>query len=201
MEALQHWWLCLHGKKVHFAHRPSTPCYTSLHNQISPLMLVTTGLKILLIFFKGVVFSTPRDLLSYIPDVISQCPDFLTSCRLQYTAMFYLPWLDFSSSRIMILSWWGTGIMCIRLAVLTTICWQTTLVAFWCTKVNCNIPQSYHKKQSYKNTMICMVVLARYIHKRWSWSNFTRYRWPTTSTNTSETTNYMSVLINLTAVR
>ena len=78
--------------------------------------------------------------------------------------------------------------------MLTTTCLQTTLVTSWCTKENCTyfrvLPRLY-----YKNIMMYMVILARHIYKRWSWSNSTGWGWLMTYESTARTAIHVSFQI------
>ena len=62
VEALWHWHLYLHGKKfvMHMDHCPLMYFFAQPNLSLANY----AGLKILLIFFLGVVFSTLRDLLT-----------------------------------------------------------------------------------------------------------------------------------------
>ena len=113
-------------------------------------------------FFPSVVFSIPWDLLT------SFWIQFLT------TMIFWPPWpwtllcptslIRFGSSRSIVLSWGGIGIM-FMINIQPTMYWKITLVISWCTREYCIyfrvLPRPY-----YENTTTCMIILARYKHKR-----------------------------------
>ena len=135
------------------------PRRTSLHNQVIPLANYAR-LQILLIFFRSVVFSTPRALLIYFHmqflNAQISWPHWLQ------TLLFLTSLIRFGWSSSMILSWRGTGNMHI-VNMLTKIWWWMTLVTSWSIKENC----AYHRvllKPSYKNIMIHIVISARHLY-------------------------------------
>ena len=103
------------------------PWHTSLRNKISPLTN-SAGLKILLIFLYSVLSKAPRDLLTSFQMWYLDALIFLP-----LTLLCPIPLTRFSSSRSKVLSWGGTGIMCM-ISMPTKMCWWMTLETSWFTK-------------------------------------------------------------------
>ena len=141
--------------------RTITYWHTSSHNRIFFLANYARQ-RILLISFLGVVFGIFRDLLisfqmpsldalisSPLWPQIPPCPTSLTR---------------FGSSSSTILSCGSTGVMSV-VSILTTTCWQTTLVTSWHTKKNCTC-RGVLLRLYYESIMTRIVILARYIRKK-----------------------------------